>query len=134
MSKLSVIEGVGEVYQNKLKEIGIISTEGLLEKGSTKKGRAKIAEDSGILEKLILKWINHVDLYRVKGIGPQYAELLEAAGVDTIPELAQRKPENLLAKMIEVNEEKKLVRGLPVLKQVTKWVEQAKALPRIIQY
>lgn len=134
MSKLSVIEGVGEVYQNKLKEIGIISTEGLLEKGSTKKGRAKIAEDSGISEKLILKWINHVDLYRVKGIGPQYAELLEAAGVDTVPELAQRKPENLLAKMIEVNEEKKLVRGLPVLKQVTKWVEQAKALPRIIQY
>lgn len=134
MSSLKVIEGIGEAYENKLKEIGITSTDILLEKGATKKGRNQIAESSGISEKLILKWINHLDLFRIKGVASQYAELLEASGVDTVPELAMRKPENLLAKMIEVNQEKKLVRGLPVLKQVQKWVQQAKDLPRIIQY
>jgi predicted flap endonuclease-1-like 5' DNA nuclease len=107
---------------------------GLLEKGATKKGRSELAEQSGITEKLILKWTNHADLARVKGVGGEYAELLEAAGVDTVPELAQRKPENLLAKMTEVNEEKKLVRRLPTVAQVEGWVEQAKALPRVITH
>ena len=134
MASIKDIEGVGEAYEAKLKEIGIESTDMLLEKGSTKKGRKSIAEESGISEKLILKWVNHVDLFRIKGVGPQYAELLEASGVDTVPELATRKPDNLLAKMLEVNEAKTLVRGLPVLKQVEKWVLQAKDLPKVVKH
>jgi predicted flap endonuclease-1-like 5' DNA nuclease len=134
MASLKGVEGIGEVYVLKLKDIGVANLEGLLETCKTKAGRIKLAESSGISEKLILKWANHADLARVKGIGGQYSELLEAAGVDTVPELAKRKPDNLLAKMTEVNEAKKLVRKLPVLKQVTSWVAQAQALPRILQY
>lgn len=134
MAKLSVIEGIGDSYEAKLKAIGINSIEALLEAGSTSGGRKQLAEKSGLSEKLILKWVNHADLIRIKGIGGEYAELLEAAGVDTVPELAGRKPENLFAKMVEVNTEKKLVRKLPVEKQVASWVSQAKELPRRLTY
>lgn len=134
MTVLNSIEGIGEVYETKLKELGIGSVEALLEAGSTKKGRMKLAEDSGISEKLVLRWVNHADLYRIKGVAGEYAELLEASGVDTVPELAQRKPENLTSKMAEVNEEKKLVRKLPTLNQVESWVAQAKELPRVMEY
>ena len=134
MAKLIDIEGVGEVYAGKLKEAGVANTEALLKMGSTPKGRQEIAEKSGISEKQILEWVNHVDLFRIKGVFEEYADLLEEAGVDTVPELAQRKPENLLEKMTAVNAEKNLVRRLPVLSQVTDWVEQAKQLPRVITY
>ena len=134
MSSLSTIEGIGEVYEKKLKETGVSSLEELLETCATKAGRDKLAEATGISEKLILKWANHADLARIKGIGGEYAELLEASGVDTVPELAKRKPENLFAKMNEVNEEKKLVRRVPTLKQVEDWVDQAGKLPRVLQY
>ncbi len=134
MSKLSMIEGIGEAYEAKLKEAGVASVEELLETCASKKGRASLAEKTGISEKLILKWANHADLARIKGIGGEYAELLEAAGVDTVPELAQRKAENLWAKMVEINEAKKLVRKLPTQSQVEDWVKQAGALPRAIQY
>lgn len=134
VASIKAVEGIGQAYEAKLSEIGIKSTDDLLEKGASKKGRKTIAEESGISEKLILKWVNHVDLFRIKGIGPQYAELLEASGVDTVPELATRKPDNLLAKMISINEEKKLVKGLPALKQVEKWVLQAKELPKVVKY
>lgn len=134
MAKLSVIEGIGETYEAKLIDSGVKSMEKLLETCSTKKGRMELAEKTGISEKLILKWANHADLSRIKGIGGEYAELLEAAGVDTVPELATRKAENLYKKMVEVNEAKSLVRKLPTEKQVTGWVEQAKDLPRVMQY
>lgn len=134
MSKLSMIEGIGEAYEAKLKEAGVASVEELLETCASKKGRTSLAEKTGISEKLILKWANHADLARIKGIGGEYAELLEAAGVDTVPELAQRKAENLWAKMVEINEAKKLVRKLPTQSQVEDWVKQAGALPRAIQY
>ena len=134
MSKLSLIEGIGEAYEAKLKEAGVASVEELLVTCASKKGRASLAEKTGISEKLILKWANHADLARIKGIGGEYAELLEAAGVDTVPELAQRKAENLWAKMVEINEAKKLVRKLPTQSQVEDWVKQAGALPRAIQY
>ena len=134
MSKLSIIEGIGEIYEAKLKEAGVDSIEELLDTCVTKKGRSDLAEKTGITEKLILKWANHADLARVKGVGGEYAELLEAAGVDTIPELAQRKAENLFAKMAEVNEAKKLVRKLPSQEQIVDWVEQAKKLPRKLEY
>ncbi|MCZ7553439.1 MAG: DUF4332 domain-containing protein [Anaerolineales bacterium] len=134
MAKLVYIEGVGEIYAEKLKAAGVKSTDALLKQGSTPKGRKTIAEKSGISEKLILEWVNHVDLFRIKGVGEEYADLLEEAGVDTVPELAQRNPENLLEKLVEVNEKKKLVRRLPVQSQVTDWVAQAKTLPRVIEY
>ncbi len=134
MAKLLDIEGVGPVYAEKLKAAGVGSTGALLKAGATPKGRKDLAEKSGISDALILEWVNHVDLFRIKGVAEEYSDLLEEAGVDTVPELAQRKPENLLQKMIEVNAEKKLVRRLPVLSQVKDWVEQAKKLPRILTY
>ena len=134
MTKLSVIEGIGEAYEEKLKTAGISSIEALLEAGAAKNGRTDLAEKTGISEKLILKWTNHADLARIKGIGGEYAELLEAAGVDTVPELAQRKAENLMAKMVEINETKKLVRKLPTAGQVADWIKQAKELPRVMKY
>lgn len=134
MSKLSMIEGIGEAYEAKLKEAGLSSIEDFLEACATKKGRTDLAEKTGIAEKLILKWANHADLARIKGIGGEYAELLEAAGVDTVPELSKRRADNLYAKMVEINETKKLVRKLPTEKQVEDWIQQAAALPRVMKY
>lgn len=134
MRHIETIEGVGRAYGAKLLAIDIKTTDQLLEKGATKKGRKSIAEETGIPDKLILTWVNHCDLFRIKGIGPQYAELLEASGVDTVPELATRNPENLLAMMIEINDAKNLVRAMPYLKQVSKWVEQAKNLPKVVKH
>ena len=134
MAHLSEIEGIGETYETKLGAAGINSVEQLLESCSEKKARTLLAEQTGISEKLILTWVNKADLCRIKGISTQYADLLENAGVDTVPELAQRKPENLQAKMVEVNEQKNLVRKVPALSQVQEWVAQAKALPRMISH
>jgi len=134
MTALVDIEGVGAKYAEKLKSAGVSTSEALLEKGKTADGRKQMAEASGVTEKLILEWVNRVDLARVKGIGSEYADLLESSGVDTVPELSKRVPENLLKKMEEVNETKKLVRKVPTLTQVTDWIEQAKKLPRLINY
>lgn len=134
MAKLSEIEGIGDAYAAKLEEAGITSLENLLKTCCEKKGRKAIAEKSGVSEKLILGWVNRADLSRVKGVSTQYADLLKVAGVDTIPELAQRKGENLQAKMAEINEEKNLVRKVPTASQVEDWVAQAKELPRIITH
>ena len=134
MAKLSEIEGIGEAYSAKLEAEGIRSIEDLLNKGCEKKGRKEIAEKTGISEKLILNWVNLADLSRIKGISTQYADLLEFAGVDTVPELAQRNPENLQAKMSEINTEKNLVRKVPSVSQVQDWVTQAKGLPRVVNY
>ena len=134
MAKLEAVEGIGKVYAQKLREVGIATTTALLRQGATPKGRKEIAEKAGISGKLILEWINHVDLFRIKGVSEEYADLLEEAGVDTVPELAQRNPENLYQKLVAVNQEKKLVRKLPGQAQVSDWVEQAKSLPRVITY
>ena len=134
MAKLSVIEGIGGSYEQKLNEAGINSIEKLLEQCSSKKGRTKLAEKSGITEKLILKWANHADLFRIKGIGEEYSDLLEEAGVDTVPELAQRRPDSLYAKLVEINAEQRLVRRLPPQVLVEDWIAQAQELPRIIEY
>jgi len=134
MTKLTEVEGIGEVYAQKLKDAGVATTNALLKQGATSKGRKEIAEKTGVGEKLILEWVNHVDLFRIKGVGEEYADLLEEAGVDTVPELAQRNPENLYQKLGAVNEEKKLVRRPPSQDQVGAWIEQAKALPRVITY
>jgi predicted flap endonuclease-1-like 5' DNA nuclease len=134
MSNIIDVEGIGEVYARKLKDVGIATDKDLLERGATRGGREKIAQESGISDKLILRWVNHVDLFRIKGVQTQYAELLEAAGVDTVPELAQRNPSNLYPALAEVSEQKKLVRKLPTEDQVADWISQAKTLPRMVTY
>lgn len=134
MAKLIDVEGIGPKYAQKLEKAGIASVNDLLEKGGTAAGRKKIAAESGIDEQLILEWVNRVDLFRVKGVGEEYSDLLEAAGVDTVVELSKRKADNLLAKMTEINEVKKKVRKLPALSQVEDWIAQAKALPRKVSH
>lgn len=134
MTRLTEIEGIGEVYAQTLAEAGIQKTEDLLEQGATPAGRKGMADKTEISGKLILKWVNRADLFRVKGIGEEYADLLEVAGVDTVPELAQRNPENLYQKLAAVNKDKKLVRQLPSQTNVSDWVAQAKQLPRVISY
>ena len=134
MTALTTIEGIGPAIEAKLKEAGIDSCEELLEKGATTQGRKAIIEGSGVSEKLVLKFVNHADLCRIKGVGGEYAELLEASGVDSVPELAQRNASNLAEKMREVNEAKKLVRSLPSADTVSGWVDQAKELPRVVTH
>ena len=134
MTKLIKIEGIGETYEKKLNAVGLFSVEDLLEKGASPKGRKELAAKTGIGDALILKWTNRADLFRIKGIGEEYGDLLEAAGVDTVPELAQRKADNLYQKLVETNNAKKLVRKLPALSQVKNWIDQAKKLPRLMTY
>ena len=134
MTALTVIEGIGAKFAAKLKGAGIGSTEALIEKCATAKGRKEIAEKTGLSTDQLLQWVNHIDLFRIKGVGAEYSDLLEAAGVDSAPELAQRKPDNLFQKLVEVNKAKKLVRKLPVQSQVANWVEQAKKLPKVITH
>ncbi|NLZ33052.1 MAG: DUF4332 domain-containing protein [Firmicutes bacterium] len=132
--KIENVEGIGEVIGKKLREAGIKDTDSLLAASATPKQRKDLAEKTGLSEKQILKFANMVDLYRIDGVGSEYAELLEAAGVDTVPELARRNPANLAQALAEVNEEKKLVRRVPSETEVAKWIEQAKKLPRVLEY
>lgn len=134
MARLVDIEGIGEKYVNKLREVGVRSVEDLLKMGAAPAGRKELAAKSGVKPELILEWVNHADLFRIKGVGSEYADLLEASGVDTVKELAQRSSANLYKKMDEVNQKKKLVRRLPTEKQVGNWVAQAKSLKRMITY
>ena len=134
MTRIQEVEGIGPTYEAKLAEVGIGTVEELLEAGKSPKGRKTLVKGTGISAKLILKWVNRADLARVKGVGEEYADLLELAGVDTVPELAQRNPKNLHEKMVEVNEEKDLVRRVPSPKAVKDWVAQAKELGRVVTY
>lgn len=134
MAKLVDIEGVGPVNARKLQKAGVRSTESLLKKGGTRKGREEIAEASGIDKKMILQWVNHVDLFRIKGIASEYSDLLEAAGVDTVVELANRDAANLVPLLTEVSEKNNLTNRVPNLKMVKSWVSQAKKLPRAVSY
>ncbi len=132
--KIDEIEGIGPAYKEKLNAAGIETTDNLLDTCGDKKGRAALAEKTGVSEGQLLKWTNMADLMRISGVGEEYSELLEAAGVDTVKELRNRNAENLAAKMAEVNEEKKLTRAVPSQSQVEKWVEQAKTLDPKITY
>ncbi len=134
MAKILDIEGIGEVYAKKLVDAGVKTVGGLLKAGATAKGRKELEEKTGIAHALILEWVNLADLFRIKGVGEEYSDLLEEAGVDTVKELAQRNAENLYAKIVEVNAAKQLVRKTPSSKQVADWVEQAKSLPRVVEY
>jgi predicted flap endonuclease-1-like 5' DNA nuclease len=128
------IEGVGAVYAEKLKTAGITTTEVLLEKAKSPKLRKELAAATGIDESRILKWANMADLMRIKGVGEEYSELLEAAGVDTVKELKTRVAANLTKAMAEANAKRKLVRALPTESMVEKWVAQAKELPPVLTY
>ena len=136
MASLTKVEGIGKKYQKQLQKAGIETTDALLKVCCTRKGRNQMAKESGISAKLILEWVNRADLFRIKGVGTQYADLLEKSGVDTVVELGKRVPENLHAKMAEVNSKrkKKLVRQLPSLNQVKKWTKQAKRLKRVVAH
>jgi predicted flap endonuclease-1-like 5' DNA nuclease len=134
MTDLTTIEGIGEVYSGQLSAVGISTTEDLLEKAATPAGRQTVEEETGISGKLVLRWANMADLFRIKGVSEEYADLLEACGVDTVPELAQRNPENLYQALMQTNEEKQLVRSTPGESQVASWVSEAKELPRVLTY
>ena len=132
--KIIDVEGIGEVYSKKLIEAGIDTVDELLEKCAKPAGRKEVAEATGISGKLILTWTNHADLMRIKGVGPQFSELLEAAGVDTVKEFRHRKAENLVPKMVEINEQKNLVNRVPSVSEVQKMIDQAKELPPLMEY
>lgn len=128
------IEGIGDAQGAKLKAAGINTVEELLDKCAAPKGRKTLAEETGISEKLILKWANHADLFRIKGVAGQFAELLEAAGVDTVKELRHRVPANLHAKLVEVNDAKNLCNRVPSEAEVERMIEQAKTLDPVMTY
>ena len=132
--KIEDVEGIGKATGEKLRSAGVKDTDSLLAQCRTPKDRKEIAQKTGLSEAQILKFANMVDLYRIRGVGSEFAELLEAAGVDTVPELARRNAANLTQAMADVNEKKKLTRRLPSESQVIKWIEQAKSLPRSIEY
>lgn len=132
--KIEDVEGIGPAYAEKLRALGIKTTDAFLERAKDRKGRAALAAETGISDKLILKWANHCDLFRIKGVAGQMSELLEAAGVDTVKELARRNAENLATAMAAMNEEKKLVRSVPSAKEVTKWIAEAKTLAPMMTY
>lgn len=132
--KIEKIEGVGKKFASKLDKVGIRNTGQLLGRASTRKGRKDLAKESGIEEKLILKWANMCDLMRIRGIGEEYSELLEVAGVDTVKELAKRRADNLHKAMLEANGKKKLVRQPPGAAQVENWVTQAKSIDPVMKY
>lgn len=131
---ITAIEGIGEVFKGKLAEAGVSTVESLLEKGASKSGRKAIAAASGIDEGKILDWVNMADLFRINGVASQFAELLKAAGVDTVKELRTRNPENLHAALVKTQEEKGLTKAVPALSKVEDFISQAKALDPIVTH
>lgn len=134
MANIEQISGIGPTYAEKMRSVGIRTTEALLKAGATPQGRQELAEKIGVGADTILKWVNRADLMRIPGVGEQYSDLLEAAGVDTVMELAQRNPENLYQKLVEINAKKHLVRRLPNPAMVADWIERAKSLERSVSY
>ena len=134
MARIIDIEGIGPAQAEKLQKAGVRSTAALLKRGANAKGRKELAAATNIDEAKLLKWVNHADLFRVRGIGSEYSDLLEAAGVDTIPELKQRNAKALYETLVKTNEANKLVRKMPTADQVAEWVKQAKSLARVIEY
>ena len=132
--KIIDIEGIGDIYAEKLMAAGINKVSELLDKCAAPKGRKELAEATGITEKLILKWTNHADLFRINGVGPQFAELLEAAGVDTVKEFRHRVAENLQPKLVEINDQKNICNRVPAVSEVQKMIDQAKELEPKMTY
>jgi len=131
---IEAIEGIGLVYKEKLRGLRIKTVGDLLNAGKTRPGREDLVKETGASPQEILRWVNMADLFRIKGVDEEYSELLEASGIDTVVELAKRNPISLHPEMVKTNMEKKLVRKLPTLEQVRDWIEQAKKLPRVVEY
>lgn len=134
MTSLKAIEGIGPKNVEKLARAGVRSIEALLEKGGKSKDRKVLSSESGVSDTQILEWVNRADLFRVNGIGEEYSDLLEQAGVDTVVELSKRKADNLHAAMAKINTEKNLVNRMPSVGMVEGWIKQAKSLPRTVEY
>jgi predicted flap endonuclease-1-like 5' DNA nuclease len=128
------IEGIGQKFATILRKSGIRTTEALLKRAATKKGRLELAVATGLDEKRILEWINRADLMRCQGVGSEYSDLLEAAGVDTIKELRRRNPVSLTTKVVKINEKKRLVRRLPTESMVAGWIASAQTLQPMVKY
>jgi predicted flap endonuclease-1-like 5' DNA nuclease len=134
MTSLVTIEGIGPKNAEKLARAGIRSTESLLAKGGKAKDRKALSAEAGISDTQILEWVNRADLFRIHGIGEEYSDLLEQAGVDTVVELSKRKADNLHAAMFEANAKKNLVNRMPSVGMVEAWIKEAKSLPRAVEY
>mgnify|MGYP001550678419 CR=1 FL=1 len=134
MASIDTIEGISHRQATSLRKARIRTVEALLKKGATRKGRREIAASTKQSEKLILEWVNRADLMRIRGVGEEYSDLLEAAGVDTVKELRRRNPGNLLGSMVEVNAKQRLVRRLPTEAMVERWVEHARELEVVVKY
>lgn len=134
MASIIDIEGIGPALAAKLQKAGVRSTKALLDRAGSAKGRKELAAAIGVDDSRLLQWVNHADLFRVRGIGSEYSDLLEAAGVDTVPELKQRNANALYEALVTTNEKKKLVRKLPTKDQVADWIKQAKSLSRVVEY
>ncbi len=134
MASIDEIEGIGPKFARKLRKVGLKTTEGLLKRAATRKDRSALAEEAGFTPEQILEWVNRADLMRVRGVGSEYADLLEHVGVDTVKELRRRNAKSLTAKMTEVNDKKRLVRRLPTESMVNAWVEHAKELDPIVKH
>ena len=134
MGRIDAIEGIGPVYARTLRKARVRTTEALLRHAGDSDGRKALSSRTGLEEQLVLEWVNRADLMRVKGVGEEYSDLLEAAGVDTVKELRNRNPETLLVKMTQVNNRQKLVRRLPTESMVRRWVEHAQQLPPAVSH
>jgi len=134
MASIDAIEGIGLKYATKLRKARIRTTEALLKRGGDRAGRKQLVEQTGFSSHQILEWVNRADLFRVKGIGEEYSDLLEASGVDTVKELRTRNAANLTEKMIQVNHDKRLVRRLPTESMVKRWIADAKKLTPAVKY
>jgi predicted flap endonuclease-1-like 5' DNA nuclease len=128
------IEGIGETYAEKFYSMGVTTVADLLEKGGTPKKREELAAATKLTERQILEWVNRADLYRINGIGSEYADLLVVAGVDTVTELAQRNAEFLADRLRAVNEAKQIIRDVPGIQLIEEWIWKAKALPKAVEY
>jgi predicted flap endonuclease-1-like 5' DNA nuclease len=134
MTSIPTIEGIGPSYAARLRRVGIRTTENLLKAGASKRGRADLSKRTGISETLILEWVNLADLMRIKGIGEEYSDLLEEAGVDTVKELRVRRPDNLYQAIVNTNVKKRLVRRIPSQRAVKSWIQQAKKLKPLVTH
>jgi predicted flap endonuclease-1-like 5' DNA nuclease len=134
MASIDAIEGIGHKYATKLRKARIRTTDALLKRGADRAGRKQLVAETGFTTHQIMEWVNRADLFRVKGIGEEYSDLLEASGVDTVKELRTRNVANLTAKMAEINTKKRLVRRLPTESMVERWVAEAKKLNPVVKY
>ena len=132
--KIVDVEGIGPAYAEKLEAIGISTTDDLLMAGGSAGGRERVAAQSGISGKLILEWVNHVDLMRIDGVGSEYADLLEAAGVDSCAELSHRNAKSLAETFRELDMARNTVRDIPGEAVIQRWIDQAKDLDKVVTH